>query len=447
MKRWLLLSFCLLALCSFPIHGLASTPPWNEILGPAQGTVPPAPAFKVTWRSDLTAALAEAKEKKLPLLVTMRCLPCKQCAEFDKEVLDGGSDIDPILAQFITVRLTNAAAIDLRIFPVEQFQDLDMSWWGWFLSPEAQIYAVFGGKDEVSEKTRISKQALITTAFRVLRYHYDPRRNGWNIDGPKPEGAAAYVNSLPGWTSWDRRRSAKERQGCVHCHQVNDILRQPAIDAHTFDKQRDMYVWPLPENIGVEVDRDDGLKVKSVKAESPAARAGINAGDLIGAASGRRLFGQADLRAALHRGPRDAGRIDLVWLHDGKVREGTLELTNGWRKTVLDWRMSLSQGNIGAYPGFFPLVINKSRRDQFQIAADSMAIEPFMGRNTNNPPYVAGIRGRHIITGVDGQSANLNGRAFLIWFRQKYEPGDQPTFDIIDDKGNARRVSYRLPVN
>src|SRR6185369_6505564 len=129
----------------------------------------------------------------------------------------------------------------------------------------------------------------------------------------------------------------------------NDILRQPAIDAHTFDKQRDMYVWPLPENIGVEVDRDDGLRVKSVKAESPAARAGINAGDLIGAASGRRLFGQADLRAALHRGPHDAGKIDLVWLHDGKVREGRLELTNGWRKTVLDWRMSLSQGNIGAY--------------------------------------------------------------------------------------------------
>src|SRR5436305_5472683 len=127
----------------------SAMPPWKEILGPSQGTIPPAPSFRVTWRTDLPAALAEAKEKQLPLFVTLRCLPCKQCAEFDKEVLDGGSDLDPLLAQFVSVRLTNAAAIDLRIFPVEGFQDLDLSWWGWFLSPDAQVYAVFGGKDHI----------------------------------------------------------------------------------------------------------------------------------------------------------------------------------------------------------------------------------------------------------------------------------------------------------
>jgi Thioredoxin-like len=105
-----------------------TVPRWSEILGPTKGTIPPAPSFKVDWRTDLASALAEAKEKQRPLFVTLRCLPCKQCAEFDKEVLDGGSDLDPLLAQFITVRLTNAAAIDLRIFPVEGYQDLDLSW-------------------------------------------------------------------------------------------------------------------------------------------------------------------------------------------------------------------------------------------------------------------------------------------------------------------------------
>src|SRR4051794_30187461 len=127
----------------------AKSTPWPAILGPSEGTIPPAPAFQVTWRGDLPVALNEARAKQLPLFVTLRCLPCKQCAEFDKEVLDGGSDLDPLLAQFVTVRLTNAAAIDLRIFPIEGFQDLDLSWWGWFLSPDAQVYAVFGGKDHV----------------------------------------------------------------------------------------------------------------------------------------------------------------------------------------------------------------------------------------------------------------------------------------------------------
>ena len=446
MKRLLPLStFWVLTFCSIAF-ALSAAPPWNDILGPAQGTIPPATSFRVTWRADLPAAQAEAKQKRLPLLVTLRCLPCKQCAEFDKEVLDGGSDLDPLLAQFVTVRLTNAAAIDLRICPVEGFQDLDLSWWGWFLSPDAQVYSVFGGKDHVSEKTRISKQALIATSMRVLRHHYDPRRQGWNIDGPTPDVRRTFgkLTELPGWTSWNNKRSPKERQGCVHCHQVNDILRQPAIDAHTFDKKRDVNVWPLPENVGIELDRDDGLRVKTVFPESPASRIGIQPGDKMGAAAGRKLFGQTDLRAALHRGPRDAGSIELIWMRDAEVKTGTLQLTNGWRKTVLDWRMSISQGNIGAEPGFFPLAINQSRRQQFKIAADSMAIEPFMGRNTNNPPYAAGIRGRHIITAINDQSPNIAGRGFLVWFRQNYEPGDQVTMTLVDEKSQQRRITYKL---
>ncbi len=421
---------------------------WGEILGPAQGTVPPPPEFKVAWRTDLQSALAEAKAKQRPLFVTLRCLPCKQCAEFDKEVLDGGSELDPLLAQFITVRLTNAAAIDLRIFPVEGYQDLDLSWWGWFLSPEAQVYAIFGGKDHVSEKTRISKAALIATAWRVLKHHYDPRRKDWNIDGPAPDlkGEVVSLAKLPGWTSWDGKRSTRERQGCVHCHEVNDILRQPAIDAHTFDKKRDVNVWPLPENIGIELDRDHGLRVKSVQSNSPAANAGIQTGDELGAAGGRKLFGQADLRGALQRGPREAGQLELVWSHDGKVNSGELALTNGWRKTILDWRMSISQGNIGGYPGFFPLAINAARRQQLKIPSDGMALEPYMGRNTNNPPYKAGIRGRDVVTAVNQQSPNVAGRAFLVWFRQQYDPGDEVTMTIRNDKGESRDVTYRLPI-
>ena len=51
----------------------------------------------------------------------MRCLPCKQGDEFEKDVLQGGPDLYPLLRQFATVRLTDAHAIDLRRFPVEGF--------------------------------------------------------------------------------------------------------------------------------------------------------------------------------------------------------------------------------------------------------------------------------------------------------------------------------------
>ena len=61
----------------------------------------------------------------------------------------------PLLRQFVTVRLTDALQLDLDIFRVEGYQDLDLSWWGYFLSPGGRIYGVFGGRDEVSDKTRI----------------------------------------------------------------------------------------------------------------------------------------------------------------------------------------------------------------------------------------------------------------------------------------------------
>ena len=114
----------------------------------------------------------------------------------------------PLLRQFVTVRLTDALQLDLDIFRVEGYQDLDLSWWGYFLSPGGRIYGVFGGRDEVSDQTRISEAALVNTLQRVLAHHYDPRRSCWDIDGPRPDRRAAprKILSLPGYRSWRDRQ-------------------------------------------------------------------------------------------------------------------------------------------------------------------------------------------------------------------------------------------------
>ena len=62
---------------------------WAQILGPAAHTVLPAAQDKVVWREDLAGAMAEAKATNRPIFVTFRCLPCKQCSAFDKDVLEG----------------------------------------------------------------------------------------------------------------------------------------------------------------------------------------------------------------------------------------------------------------------------------------------------------------------------------------------------------------------
>jgi hypothetical protein len=441
-----LLLLAALLLCPQRIGRAApqSSGDWAEILRGAPAALPE-PQKSVRWRGDLPDALREAKEQNRPLFVTLRCLPCKQCSAFDKNVLEGGAELDPLLKQFVTVRLTDAQAVDLRLLPMEGFQDFDLSWWGWLLSPEGKIYSVFGGRDEVSDETRISVPALAAMLKRVLDHHYDPRPQAHEVDGPAPtlDGDPKTPKDLPGYASWHNRGGEEVKKAtCIHCHQVAEILRQPAVDLKQFDKTRDFDVWPLPENVGITVDRDHGLLVTKVTPGSAADQAGLKPGDELAAAGGRRLFSQADFRGVLHRGPRGAGAVDVAWLRDGAVQTGTFQVPDGWRKTILDWRMSVSQGNVGAGPDFFPLAFNEAKRKARSIPAGTMAVEPYLWPKSN--AQAAGLRGNDCVIAVDGESPDVAGRGFLVWFRQHHEPGDDVTLTVKDAQGGERKVTYRL---
>lgn len=445
----------------------AKSVPWDEVLGPPQGTVPPPRAAlaqaievptlrkanamtRIEWGNDVPSALEAANRENRPVFVTMRCLPCRACSEFDKQVLEGGPELDPLYRQFVTVRLTSAKDVDLRLMPMEQFQDMDLSWWGWLLSPQGQVYAVVGGRDQHSDATRNSKAALANTLRRVLAHHYDPRRAAWDVDGPAPSVAAGKPYTpvdLPGYPSWLKLRNNEHlvgHHGCIHCHQVAEILRQPAIDAKTFDKRRDFEVWPLPENVGLTIDRDHGLRVTKVEPGSPADRAGLKAGDEIGAAGGRRLFGQADLRGVLHRGPRDAGTVDVVALRNGKAVPATLQVADGWRRTDINWRTTVADANVGAAPGFWPNAASADRRQKLGLPNDVMAVTPFFSFKgpPTGPAADAGLKPGDVIVGVDGHTANIANRAWMVWFRLNHEPGDTVTLTVQDAPGKTREIRY-----
>ena len=426
----------------------ADEPPWAEILAPADTDqrTRPAPQDKVVWREDLRAALVEARADDRPVFVTLRCLPCKQCADFDQDVLEGGPRLDPILKQFVTVRLTDARNVDLELLPMAGFQDMDLSWWGWMLSPEGRVYGVFGGKDHVSDATRISVDALRHTLERVLDHHFDARRADWDIDGPAPEltAAARLPADLPGYASWAARGT--EESNCLHCHQVVEIMRQPDLDAGRFDKQRDVDVWPLPENVGLVLERDHGLFIERVHAGSAAAATGMRAGDRLAVAGGRRLFGQADFRGVLHRAPHGDATISVRWWRDETLHEGLLELTGAWRDTVLPWRTSISQGNIGAHPGFaWGNAASPADRRSLGIPENTMALRPWFGRKGGGPAWEAGLRGADIVIAVDGESPDVVGRDFMAWFRMRHEPGDRVTLTARRGPGDDRDLSYTLP--
>lgn len=419
-----------------PLRDSGQEPAWEDVLNP-QGEVS-APLPEVIWREDLAQAFFEARDSGRPMFVTLRCIPCQQCIDFDAAVLEGGPEITPLLRQFITVRLTDASLLDLRFFPVAGYQDLDLSWWGYLFSSRGALYSIFGGRDHVSDKTRISIPALKNTLQRVLRHHYDGRREEWQVDGPEPTalGWSSGPDSLPGYESWLTRTSDAKPQDCIQCHQVAEILRQPAIDSGEFDKELDLNIWPYPENLGMTLDRDHGLLVSGIEKGSAAALLGIQVGDELGAANGTRLFGQADFRGALHRGPKRAGEMELIWKRGTQLLRGFLQLEEGWRKTDLGWRMSVSQGNVGADPGFFPLRGPRAGRG-------TLSVKPFLGRRPSGAAFRAGLRHFHEVVAVNGMAPDLSGRPFLVWFRKRFDPGDTVTLRV-RDQDKFRDIRFQL---
>lgn len=451
-------------LAAMPSLGAEKAMPWNEVLGPSQGKLPPPrdaleeavqlPSFRtvnastrIKWETDLGIALKTAQQEGRPLFVTFRCLPCKNCSEFDKTVLEGGPDLDPLFRQFVTVRLTSTSDIDLGMLPMAGFQDLDVSWWSWFLSPDGKVYAIYGGRDVSGDTTRTSKASLIATMQRVLAHHYDPRREGWNIDGstPQPSPKPNTPKDLPGYESWLNVRNHREmvqKHGCIHCHQVAEIMRQDSMDRGAFNKHRDLDLWPLPENLGIVVDRDDGLKVGRVEGGSVGATAGIKPGDVLAAAGGRKLFGQADLRGVLHRLPSDAKSLEVHWLRNGAVMNATLALPAGWKATNFEWRPSVAESNVGASPGFWP-TDGANQREKLGIPRDKMAVRPQVFSGKQPAAYKAGVKPQDIIVAINGESPPIFGRAWMIHYRLKFEPGDEVTLTVVGPDGTKRDVTYK----
>lgn len=446
MKNSLIVTVALIAFVSLPTF--ADDPSvdrqlWQSVLSESQAEIPSDPGGSIIWRTDFSSALVEAKSTGRPLLVTWRCLPCEQCSEFDEEILDGSAKLNPLLRRFITVRLTDASLLDERYFPYKTHQDLDLSWWAYFLSSNGDLYGVFGGKDHVSENTRISEEAFINNLERILAHHYDPRKDEWDVD--LPVGHASITKTGPrdlrGYDLLVAKRPGmeaphKEHGRCIHCHQVGDMLTIQAVDAGTFQLEQLTQKWPLPENVGILLNRDDGLLVERVTTGSPAERAGIRAGDRLGMADETRLFGQADFRGALHRAEYGKDVINVAWLRGEDILFGEFKVQPGWRETEHWWRKTVYDGVYGPTMGFFPLNGPNAGKGR------GLSIRPWMGpKASERPVYKTGLRPGMEIIAINDMDKELTTRELITWFRLNHVPGEEVVYTV----RGGKKYRYRLP--
>src|SRR5262249_51783423 len=211
--------------------------------------------------------------------------------EFDEQVVRPGNELESLQKQFICVRVVTIDDVDLGLFQC----DYDQTWCAFFLNADGTIYGRYGTRAANGENstTHISVASFRKTMQRVVELHKGYPSNKAQLTGKRgPEPEFRVPKDIP----------RVQQRHCIECHEVRgNVLR------HHWQEKRltaaDIWPYPLPENIGLKMDVDDGLRVKTVTADSPAERAGIAAGDELVTLNGQRLISQADIQWVLHRAP------------------------------------------------------------------------------------------------------------------------------------------------
>ncbi len=312
--------------------------------------------------------------------------------------------------------------VDLDLFDF----DYDLTWMGFFLNADGTVYGRYGGRDADSADSRVSLAGLRYALEAALTRH---RARSYQLASP---ARASLAGALGGQESKPPRTveqyPAAQRlpeRACIHCHQVYDLRRQ-SLQAAGKWRLDELWVYPLPENIGLTLDVDRGDRVARVAVDSPAARAGIQAGDRLLTIDDRPIASFADVQYALHRAPA-RGKLTITWQHDKETHRRELPLAEGWRRTDISWRWSLR--GVDPPPWVHGDDLSADEKKALGLSARRLAFR--QGPFVSEPAQRAGIRQNDIILGVDGKLLEMSERQFGAYIRLNYRVGDRVVYNIL----------------
>jgi S1-C subfamily serine protease len=244
---------------------------------------------------------------------------------------------------------------------------------------------------------------------------------------PRSLGGSKYIRNVAG----------ARRRGCYHCHNVKEVLNADLERKGQWTRDS-VWRYPLPENVGVELEVDRGNVVKAVRGESPAASVGLKAGDVLRRLNGVPLHSQADVQFVLDRAPK-AGEVEVVWRRGGKTLQGKLALPEGWRRSDITWRPSMQYYVPSArlYGGD----LKPQEKKALGLPAKRLAFR--QQSPVPSQPKAAGIRVGDVILGVDGKELEMEASDFIHYVSRNYLVGDRVTVNLLRD---GKRLDLVMPL-
>ena len=341
-------------------------------------------------------------------------------------------------APYVCVRAVNMAGVDLETFRF----DYDLTFAALLMNADGTIYHQYGARDERSADSHLSAESFARLLRESLAEHADYER------APRPPEPATprTIEQMP---TMARRIAQGKKPDCFHCHMVNGAMREQAQEERRWSRD-DIWTWPGPERGGLRLARDDQALVESVEPKSPAAKAGLRAGDRIAIVSGRRVRSYGDMAWALDGASGDGATLALTYERDGGTAETKLRLPKGWRAggaVDLAWRSQM--WSLSPKPGFGGKRLTRDELTKAGLPADAFAMrigyivdwgdESHTGRNAKQ----AGLRKGDVVLSIAGRSDFASEGELQAWFRLTQRAGTEVKVEILRD---GKRVEIRLPV-
>ncbi|MCB9879436.1 MAG: PDZ domain-containing protein [Planctomycetes bacterium] len=350
------------------------------------------------------------------------------------------SELDTAAADYVPVRITNLAELDVANLRF----DFDLTFAAVLMHADGTVYHRYGSRGPDAADGYLSLSSLAQLLRDTLPEHREYDR------APKPPAPAAAQRAIE--LPWlQQRLAAGQKIDCVHCHTVNDAEFRGRGERFAPDDD-DVYRFPDPARVGISLDREHQRRVTAVRDGSPAAEAGIVAGDeLLALGAQRSVRTLADVQWALHHAPAAGGALPIAWRRDGAEQHSVLTLPAGWKRCdPADFAWRPYKWNLSPAPGFGGPALTAAEKRRLGVADDRFAfrvnylVDWGDRANRGKAARAAGLQKGDVVVSFAGKDDFASVEHFHAWVRLTRAVGEQVELVVLRN-GERHTLRYALP--
>ncbi|MCZ6677506.1 MAG: Trx7/PDZ domain-containing (seleno)protein [Candidatus Poribacteria bacterium] len=367
------------------------------------------------------------------------------CKGFDEQVVRHDPEIQELMEQFVRVRIVQTNGMDLSLF---QF-DFDLTFAAFFMNADKTIYGRYGSRSDQKDPMRdISIEGFGKALAAALAIHQEYPANKAALRGKKGHSSQFTVpEAYPSLSKYKPKLdySGNVAKGCIHCHMIGAAERQIFRNDHKPIPDEVLYLWPMPDVIGLTLNPHEKATVVRVANGSPAEKAGFLPGDEILTLEGQPIISIADVQWVLHTA-RTPTTLQAAVRRDRQPINVSLSLSRNWRRQgEISWRTTTWDLRRMALGGLVLEALTGADRRSAELEDTEMALRvKHVGQYGDHAAgKKAGFQKGDILVSFDAQTNFMTETELIVYALQNKMPSVRVPVTVLRA---GEQVNLELPM-